>query len=182
MAVSLLAKRKEKKKFKISRELIREQRPVIFALGIFLTALIVYGGTSFYTKKLSGKIELMRSEAERIESERDIESENKVLAFDKKLTATRSLLDSHVKSSNLFAFIENITHPSVYFINFTFRANDGTVVLNGSTENYITFGEQYIALQENENISDLRLSKVGLSKTGNVEFGLSFKVDNFFYK
>lgn len=182
MAISLLPKKRQKKQFKLSRELIKENKSVVFACTVLFLVLAVYSGAYFYTSSLNGRIENVLEEVKSIQGQRNTETEEAVLDLDGKLSTVSSLLDNHIYSSKLLKFIESITHPKVYFINFTFRAAEGTVILNGSTENYVSFGEQYIAFQQNEKISSLRLSDIKLSKAGKVQFGLSFNVDKSVFK
>jgi len=182
MAISLLPVKKSKKEFKINRELIKENKSVVFVCIVLLAVLIVYFSISIYASSLEDRTGRLLQDAENIQSQRDIAKEEDVISLNTKLSTAEDLLNNQIITSKLFAFIESITHPMVYFTNFTFRANDKTVIANGSTENYTTFGEQYIALQQNKNISDIRVSSVKLAKTGKVEFGISFAVDERVYK
>lgn len=182
MPVSLLPQKKREKKFKIDRELIRKNKAAVFAGAALLTVFIIYFAVSIYADSLESRINTVQAEAKNIQEQRNIAIEEEVITLNSKFSVVENLLDDHTLTSKLFSFVESITHPSVYFINFTFRANDKTVIANGSTENYRTFGEQYIALQQNKHVGDIRVSSIKLSRTGKVEFGISFAVDESIFK
>lgn len=182
MRVSLLSQKEQKKQFRISRELFLKNKQIVFAFGALVTVIFLYFGLSFYEKLLDKSIAIIVDEVGRISKERNISTEEEVLKFNSKLVTINSILNEHFFSSKLFPFIEGIAHPKVYFTNFTFSTNDSFVALNGSAENYTSFGEQYIALEQNKNISDLKLSKVTFSKIGKVEFTIAFKVNEAVYR
>jgi len=182
MPISLLPQKKRKKELRISRALIKENKPVVFACIVLLAVLMAYFAASIYAGSLKRRVDALVSEAKNTQEQRDTATEEEVIKLNSKFSSVENLLDDHIIASKLFEFMERITHPRVYFTNFTFRANDKTVIANGSTDNYTTFGEQYIAFQQNKKISDLRVSSVKLSRTGKVEFGISFSVDESIYK
>ncbi len=182
MAVSLLPQKKRKKQFAISKDLIKENKSVVFAGSVLLAVVIAHFAISIYAVSLDRKITRLSVEAQNIQKQRDVKIEDEVIKLNSKFSTVENLLDNQVFTSKLFTFIESITHPSVYLIDFAFRANDKTVTANGSTENYRTFGEQYIAFEQNKDVRDVMVSSVKLSKTGKVEFGISFSVDESIYK
>lgn len=181
MAISLLPPRKQKKEFSLSRELI-ENKSALLALGVLALTGLAYLGSSFYIISLNNDIERVTLEAKEIQQKRNIVLEEEVIKFDSKLSSISALLDSHTFSSKTLNFLEGITHHEVYFTNFSFQASDGVISVSGLTENYVTFGEQHIALEQEKAISEVTVSDVKFSKTGKISFGLSFKIDEAVYK
>jgi len=182
MPISLIPKRKERKKLSLDASLIRENKAVVIAMIPLITVIGIYVGMSVYIGFLEGGIEDIKRESQEIQAQRDTEAEEEVIKFDQRMERISLLLDSHVHSSKLFDFIEDNTHPRVQFTDFSFEALDNLVTMSGLTASYLTLGEQLIALQQKEQISSLTVSGVDLIKSGQVGFSVSFEVAESLYK
>lgn len=166
----------------INFKLVKENKQSVFAAGILILALAVYGALAFYEGTLRGESRDIQASIENLNKHRNADKENVVLEFDAKLTRLSSILDNHIYSSRLFVFIESIAHPKTQFINFSFASSEGKLALNGVTASYETFGEQIVALEQSEKVRDLVILDVRLQKTGQVEFAIAFKADESVYK
>ncbi|MFY9457689.1 MAG: hypothetical protein WAP23_02045 [Candidatus Spechtbacterales bacterium] len=182
MPISLIPKKRRQRRISINFGLIKENKQTVFVAGILILVFVIYGALVFYEGILRGEASDIQAKIKNFEKHRDADKENAVLAFDAKLTKLSSILDNHIYSSGLFAFIEGITHPKVQFINFSFSADEGKLTLNGITESYETFGEQIIALELDEKLRDIVILDVKLQKTGQVEFSIAFKADESIYR
>jgi len=182
MPISLIPKRKERKKLSLDASLIRENKAVVIAMIPLITVIGIYVGMSIYVGILEGGIEDIKRESEEIQVQRDTEAEEEVINFDQRIERISSLLDSHVHSTKLFDFIEDNTHPRVQFTAFSFGSTENLIFMSGVTANYVTLGEQIISLQQKEQISSLTLSDVALIKSGQVGFSVTFEVAESLYK
>lgn len=166
----------------INLGLIKENKQSVIIGGILILVFVIYGALVFYEGILRGMSYDIQADIKNLEKQRDIDKENAVLQFDAKLRRLSSILDNHIYSSGLFVFIEGIVHPKAQFTNFSFASSEGKLTLNGVTESYETFGEQIIALEQNEKVSDLVILDVKLQKTGQVEFAITFKAEKSIYR
>lgn len=182
MPISLIPQKKRQMRVSINLGLIRENKQSVFAAWILILVFALYGGLAVYEGILRGELRDIQAGIQNLNKHRNADKENAVLQLDAKLTRLSSILDNHIYSSRLFVFIEEITHPKAQFINFGFSSSEGKLTLNGVTQSYETFGEQIIALEQSEKVSDLVISDVRLQKTGQVEFAIAFKVDESIYK
>lgn len=182
MPISLIPQKKRQIRIGINLGFVRENKQSVVAGGILVLVFVIYGALTFYEGILRGEASNIQADIKNFEYKRDTDKENAVLQFDAKLQRLSSILDNHIYSSGLFVFIEGITHPKAQFTNFNFASNEGKLTLNGVTESYETFGEQIIALEQNEKVSGLVILDVKLQKTGQVEFAIAFSADKSIYR
>ena len=146
------------------------------SIGLLIVALLSWLLLNQMIKKSRPALEkLEKSLAEQKNSKRDLE--NEVLGYKAKLENFSRLIDAHKQDSNLFKFIESLTHPNVFFSNFSFSAKDSSVSVSGKSDGFESLGQQLIILNEQPGIKNLQLKKVSLGKEGGVEFELTFNFD-----
>jgi len=162
--------------------LIWKNRQVLLVFRILIFLFAVYGILFFYERSLNKELQATQDKIEDLRAKSDRNKEDAARKFGEKLDGVSSILDSHIYSSNLFAFIQALTHPKVQFTNFNFVSVSGFLTLKGLTESYETFGEQMISFEKNSEIRNITVSGVKLIKSGQVRFTVSFDVDSGLYK
>jgi hypothetical protein len=166
----------------VSRKSLEENKSIIFGLVVILVVVAAYWAIYFYKGYLRDNIEQVVTRVEEVNAERDVPMEDEVLALDAKLSDIGLLLDNHIFTTKMFEFVENVTHPKVYFSSFSFEASRGAITVSGVTDSYVTFGEQYLYLDDLEEVSNVKISSVQVTKDGQVRFGLSFNIDSSIYR
>jgi hypothetical protein len=180
--ISLIPQKKRQIRIAINLGLIKGNKQGVLAFGILILVFVIYGALVFSEGILRGEAGDIQADIKNFEKQRNADKENAVLQLDARIKRLSSILDNHIYSSGLFGFVESIAHPKAQFINFSFAANEGKLTLKGVTESYETFGEQIIALEQEEKVSDLVIVDVKLQKTGQVEFTITLRVDESIYK
>jgi hypothetical protein len=96
------------------------------------------------------------------------------LAWNVQLAAARETLDKHLRWTNLFAYIELRTLPTVKYQSFSGNA-DGVVNLDATGRSYRDVAQQIVALRADPLISEVRSSSAAarVSADGEIE-GVSF--------
>ncbi len=177
MRISLLPKKKAKRQI-VNLRFFKENMAVSFFWGILIVlGLAFYFGSAAYKGALTRELTVQADNIMQVQSERDAMVEEEVRDFAVRLSTIDSLLQNHTYASEIFAFLERMTHQAVQFRDFTYRTQGSTITMNGATDNYTTLGEQIIALEQNSNIKNLAISNIQLDKSGRVFFGISFEVD-----
>ena len=108
-------------------------------------------------------------------------NEAKLIKWRQKIEDFRILLDSHQNPSKVFPLLEKLTHPKVWFTDFslnfrTQKTEEGDEVvqphfqLQGVAESFRVLGEQLLIFKKDENIKEIKLSNVYLGEKGNVRF------------
>lgn len=179
--VQLIPKSKKKREG-FDLNLVWKNRQVFLVFGILIFLLGVYGALFFYEGSLNEELQATQDKIEDLRIKSDKSKEDAARKFGEKLDGVSLILDSHIYSSNLFTFIEALTHPKVQFTNLNFASVSGLLTLKGLTESYETFGEQMIALEKSGEIGNIKVSGVNLIKSGQVIFTVSFNVDEGIYK
>lgn len=180
--VSLLPKRKIDKPIFLSPDFFLKNLGVSFAGGVLLLIVLFYGGVVWYENRLALEIKNTELEMQNLQEERDMGLENQVRDFAGRIGDIRAILSHHIYASKLLPFIESIAHPKAQFTNFSFDTESGGVSLHVATQDYITFGQQVFALEQNPNIHNLQVSNVKPTKLGQIVFSVSFEVDTSLYQ
>lgn len=176
MPVSLLPRGKVKKAERAGAERRVNKRPIYIGLAILLLIVVFYAWSEWYAASLKGEAERTRARAVDAQRQGELAAEDEVRAFSTRLDGIDFLLDNPTLTSKVFEFLEKKTHPKAQFTDFSFRTSTGEVILGGATESYKTFGEQFYVLENDENISALRIVNITLGKSGQVVFNISFKL------
>jgi Tfp pilus assembly protein PilN len=177
MTISLLPKKKVQRPL-FSLRFFKENTKVTFVWGILIAlGVVFYFGSATYREALTRYSQDTASNILRVQSERDAMVEEEVRDFAGRLSTIGSLLQNHSYTSEIFAFLERVTHPAVQFKDFSFRTEGGALTMNGETQNYTTLGEQIIALEQSPNIRNLAVSNIQLDKSGRILFTIGFEID-----
>ena len=155
----------------------------IFAFSILI--LIALAASYFYfdrsARELSGQIQEKDSAIKETPEERGKREDATAKAA--KINSFSQLLATHKKPENVIAFVQKITHPQVWFSNFSFSAKDLTVTMQGRSANFVTLGQQLLileALQKTNVLKGVKLSGVSMSGqegAGAVGFSLQLTLD-----
>src|SRR3989344_6935524 len=116
----------------------------LFNVGFFLfiAALLAAGGLFLYQRMLLGtQAEWVgRVEDQLVGLEQDSAAE--LIDFSNALSLARELLSGHVITSNVFTFLEAMTHQRVRFTSFSITQSTHEIRLSGVAASYRTVAEQ----------------------------------------
>ena len=159
------------------------QLAVSFLIALIL-ALLVYGGVLLYGSREAGRVAVVRSQLDAVEQDiARLEKENKkLLGFQNKLTAVKSLLDSHISPLPFFDELEKNTLPDVSYDTLVLTKK-GTASLSAATTNYTTLGRQLLAFEQSERfITRVQFSSISssldqLGEIIGIRFSISLNLD-----
>ncbi len=160
---------------------------LVLALIVFLVAVVV-GGMAFILRRNSlaqlvtyqKSLDMSRSRFSEGLPIRSIEE------FDKRLKASKDLLNRHKSFEGLFSLIEQITLKNVQFVSFSYSEMDSTrrnvVRLTGRAPDYKTIAEESEQFSLNADarryITDVVFSNLSVDpKTNLISFEIMFTVD-----
>lgn len=179
MAIEIIPKEKTKK---ISWQNI--VAGILIAIGVVLMAS--YFGLSFYQKKLNNKLADVTKKLERTPSESSLEKE--ISVYQEKIRDFGSLLNAHQYTTNLFTFLEKLTHPRIWFSTFGFSSDKNVpdknvpdknvlVDISGQADNFEDLGRQALIFEKQEFIKNVKLSDVSVGREGKMEFEFQLTID-----
>ena len=87
------------------------------------------------------------------------------------------LFREHRVVSGLFSFFASLCHPLTQFTDFSFSDHDFRVIIDITTENFRTLGEQFLIFETNEFIHEPKISGIHLGREGFVNAQLNFTLD-----
>ncbi len=151
-----------------------------FSIGIILLILAILGYL-FLQNNIKNSSENLKNLEESISGKRTSEVENmekEISGWRQKIEDYNLLFSGHRESSNLFEFLEKITHPKVWWTDFKFDPSfSSNLRLTGVSQDFSTLQQQLIILGNENYIKNIILNKVSLIKGGQVEFELEISVD-----
>lgn len=140
---------------------------LLIALNLTISFVYFHLSSEEFSKKIKEKEKLL------LKNETEKELENKIILYEGKIRNFKKLLSKHKNLRNVFNFIEQISHPDVWFKSFSFETESGSLTLTAETKNLMTVSQQIIILREQKEIIDkINLSNVGMNDKGKVNFSL----------
>ena len=153
-------------------------KSILFVISLALIAVlgIAYMFLHFKTSSAMEDIGTLDGKLEAIYSARDKKQEEELLGLNKQLGTTRSLLQAHIYWSQGLGELQNMIEPRVRFTTLNATIDKHTFIFHAFADNYATVARQIAAFYQNENITNVTLSKVGGSGSGLVEFDVELTV------
>ncbi len=151
---------------------------VLLAVGIVL--VLGLGGTYAYFyfqgKNMSQRITEISQKLQKTEEEKALE--NDLLSKEKKIEDFKKLLSGHKKIINVFNFLQERTHPQVWFSNFNFEGSGGSVSVEAKAKNFEAAGQQLLTLRKESILKTINLSELSTGEQGGVVFSLNLTFDS----
>jgi hypothetical protein len=159
------------------------QRVLLYS-SIFLS--VVLSGAYFLLDDLGKKSEIYVEELEaRIAKERTAERialEQENFDYKKKIEAVTPFLEAHVLGSKFFEFLEDNTHPRIFFSKFNLSIEEAKVILSGKTDSFSTLEQQLSVFNQNPVVEGMSLTRVSLNKEGGIDFDLEIFLNETIFK
>jgi len=165
------------------KETDKWQKNLLFFL-IFLTVILT--GVYFLLASLEKSSEIYVDELEiRLAQGRTAERvalEQKNFDYKKKIEAVTPFLETHVLGSKIFEFLENNTHPRIFFSRINLNIEELKAIFSGKTDSFLTLGQQLSSFNQNSIIESLLLTKASLNKEGGIDFDLEIFFNEAIFK
>ncbi len=174
-------------------ERVVSSRPVslltIISIFIFFTMLLATGGLYFYKAILEKNITQMKASLVTAKSSFEPEKITQLQILDKRLQASKEILQKHVVVSPVFDVLSKVTIKTIRYTKFSYSLtsdNSGKVMINMSGVASWTLGYKAIALQsdifaQNKDYKDFFIdpvfSNLAPDAKGNILFDLNFSVN-----
>lgn len=156
----------------------------IILLGFCLILLAALFAGFVYFKKESDRIseDLKVTPAEEKLVQDIKEKTEELLLYQNKIDDFAVLISEHKKTVNIFEFFERITHPNVWFSDFSFDSLGNAVKIFGQAESFVVLGQQMLILKKEEVIRNINLSDISIDEEGGINFSLRLIFENQVYK
>ncbi len=156
-----------------------------FAIALF----ILVGAAYFATMYLNVKAEETKAEIkQRIEEKKaeipeKEELEKKAQSYFHLIEDFKLIANNQKITSPFFVPFEEMIHPEVAVFDLSFNLSGGEGMLLGEGKDLLVVGQQFYALKNNEDISDVNLSSLTISEEETVVgFSFTMKFKNEIFK
>lgn len=149
----------------------------LVALVIFLVILGYFFVEFYMIAGAERRLENVEDALEKTKTEEHARLEKELSDYEKKIEYFSILLNRHVFFSRTFNFIEDNTHPDVWFSEFRLIPGEGEIRLSGQTDNFVNLHQQVRILKDNNSVKNLNLSKIAIGREGRVNFDLGLTLD-----
>jgi hypothetical protein len=165
-----------------------EGRSILANILLFVSVALVISATTSYfildnsLKKTEEKIVSLDKKLALENSSERVALEKEVSTYQKKINDFSTLLSGHIYSSQLFPFLENLTHPKVAFSDFSADMDKKNITLSGVTDSFLTLGQQLIIFKAEKLILSVQLSNIAFEKDGKISFDFNLALDPQIFK
>ncbi len=147
---------------------------------IFIVTVLVAGTIFLYNRYLASEIDTMAQSLEREKGSLEKEIIKKLSLIDKRIEASKEVLNNHVTLVPLFDLLEQNTLQKVMFTELSFYPGDDgwwNLSMKGTTNSYATVALQSDVFGKNKNMKELIFSNLGIGNDGGVIFDVSAMID-----
>lgn len=144
-----------------------------FSLFLFLATVVSFFIFSNSSKNYRVELENLEKSITEQRTPEILTLEQEISGYQEKIANFSILLQNHLFPSNLLKFWEKMSHPKVWFSQFSLNSSEGQLTLTGSADSFLSVGQQLLILKEEPLIKSFNLSDISISKKGEVEFTLN---------
>ncbi len=156
---------------------------VLFFLSLIL--LLLVGGAYFGLKSIETKKQKELEEAKKQLAQKETplkKLEDKLQRCKAKLDDLSLVLGSRLIGTEIFGFLERITHIQITWASANINAKEGEVTLTGEAETLPVLTQQLIYLKKVPEIKSFKLTNMSLGEGEKVNFGLTLKLSPSLFK
>lgn len=147
---------------------------LMFSGTVFFISIAVYFGIVFgYKPYLQKEVAALDNQIKTFGKQIPQEEQNKLVSFYSQIVNLQEILQKHVISSKLFAWLEKNTEAGVYFTKFNLAAPTSQINLSGVAKTIDDFSKQIIIFQNDKLVSRISINSVLVSPSGAWQFSVT---------
>lgn len=160
------------------REFVGQGTLFLFRLSLvlFLASLIVWAGFYFYHSSLKKNLASWEEQVKNQEAEFSSELFSQIVALANTMRGAGELLAGHPSNASLLKFMEEVTHPAVYFKTMQFSRESRKLDLDGVAQNFRTVAEQLSFFEGHNQVEDVSFGGLTRNEKGLVNFKMAIVV------
>jgi Tfp pilus assembly protein PilO len=151
-------------------------------ISLLIIVFLGYFILGHFQKKSLASFQNLEAEISGEKTPQKITLEKEILGYQKKIGDFGLILNHHLSSSKFFDFLEENTHPQVWFSQISLSPGAGIAVVSGHAETFPALGQQIQILKRETTLKNIDLAKISLGKKGEIEFTLNLTFDVNFFK
>ena len=116
---------------------------LMFSGTLFFISLLIFFGIRFgYSRYLSAEVKALDKKINELVQQVPEEDQAGIINFFSQIANVKTLLGNHVVGSGILRWLEENTHPNIYFTSFSFNAQSRNIILPGIAKNFTDIVEQ----------------------------------------
>lgn len=146
-----------------------------FSLILFIVSGLFLGGIFFYKEVLKKQITVLEVSLKRAHAGFEPELVKELTSVSMKVKAAKVLLKEHKTLTPIFDFLRESTLKNVRFSSFAYKLSkegEPDISMRGVSKGYAPLALQIGEFQKSKDLKDISVSKLSLTKDGNVAFYL----------
>lgn len=167
---------------KSSKFIPKESSFVVLSVILLTIVILISAGLWWYEYSMDKEKQNLNAKLQELASQRDLDLEANFIELKDGIDNLKKLLDNHIRSSELFVMIEDLTLPQVQFISFDSDLLESTLSLDIRAVNYNIFAKQLVVFEQDQRIKSLIFSKVAMDNDGGVGSSLELELDPNFLR
>jgi Tfp pilus assembly protein PilN len=148
---------------------------LIYGILFLILALLVWLGLFLGQRILERQAANLEFQKQEFLKQRNIPKENLVLAFGDQVKSLEARLKEHSQVSKVLVFLQEITHPQVFYDSLEFSLRDQNLRLQGRAASLEALSEQLTLFKGSDIVEELSLGAVNSVQDG-VQFEVQLKL------
>lgn len=147
---------------------------ILSYFSVFVLAGIILGYFILISlqKKAESNLRELEEKIAKGKTPERISLEKEVIGEQKKFKDFSVLLERHISASKFFQFLEEKTHPQIFFSNVNLDSKNSKVNLSGAADNFRTLDQQLSIFEKETLFENLNLAGISFNKEGKINFTL----------
>ena len=108
--------------------------------------------------------------------------ESTIKSYKREVDEFAPYLNNHILITKFFNFLEENTHPNIYFSQMGLVSPTASVSLSGKADSFLSLGQQLMIFNDNSVVKSVSLSNISLSEEGSIIFSLGLSLDSSLFK
>lgn len=152
------------------------------AFGLALAVALSYVALFYLENRTSQTLWDLEEKIAQVGTKDEKAMETQVLLDKREIDDFSKLFADHKRASNFFKFLEENSHPKVWFNKLEINLQDSQAALSGEAASFEALGQQMAVFQSKEIIKNIEMSDLYISKNGRAGFTLSLSLDPKIFK
>lgn len=150
---------------------------------ILLTgAVLGYFGILGYKNNLSDNKEVLASNMEALQKQRDLDLEANFMELKDGINVLKDVLKGRFYSSRIFGLLEDVTLANVRIVDLQADLSQMELVFQIEAMNYNTLAKQFIVFKEDARVKKADISEIALDELGRVNSRILLEINSDFLR
>lgn len=149
---------------------------LIYGVLFLVLAALVWLGLFLGQRILDSQVAGLEIQKQEFLKQRSISKENLVLAFGSQVKSLEARLKEHSQVSKVLIFLQEITHPQVFYDSLGLSLRDRDLRLQGRAASLEALSEQLTLFKASDIVEELVLGAVTALPQGGVQFEVRLKL------